>query len=271
MILISAFARRSNLGTGLLQVNGDTVEIIDDKPTTGLYWSPSRKLSRVLWSYFGPTTVEIDGQLILLDGVGNVHDISWDGPNLVIVDPDHDRVVWFDLNGTELHSWSPQGSLGEGDSCHLASLAWHEEVLYVTTFGIYNEPRGWAGKAAIDKRGALLEVGTGREVISGLATPHTPRRWRDGWLLCESVLGDLVYIPDELSRNRNTIQLGGWCRGVLVDGDTAYVAVSAPRGPGRPPAVIPARLVHVDLVSGIVLSEVELPVGEAYDVVPWLE
>ena len=71
-----------------------------------------------------------------------------------------------------------------------------------------------------DPFGGVLYTGS-RAIAEGLCMPHSPRWWRRNILYCEAGTGRL--------RGAVTVELPGFTRGLLIDGDTAYVGLSCLR------------------------------------------
>ena len=199
---------------------------------------------------------------------GQLHSLIQDGDQVVAVDTTGNRLLWLNQE-TGVIERDKQFSTVP-DSWHLNSLAWDDDRLVVSCLGRTATKMGWWGKGP-DKIGEVLDVETGLTVLNGLAAPHNPTRFNDGWLICESFLGELVYYPDEWVGDEPTrLVLGGWPRGLLLDGNTAWVGVSdSYRVPSSPPphSKSPGKLVAVDLNTWEITQQILMPCSGIYDIV----
>jgi uncharacterized protein (TIGR03032 family) len=135
---------------------------------------------------------------------------------------------------SETHSFAPVwkppfiSRLAAEDRCHLNGLAMRDGApAYVTLVAQSDLADGWR-----DRRrdgGALLDVGSGEAVATGLSMPHSPR-WRDGrvWLL-NSGLGEFGFINPNDGRFDVVAFCPGYARGLAFLDGFAIIGLSRPR------------------------------------------
>src|SRR5690606_38336223 len=114
------------------------------------------------------------------------------------------------------------------DGWHVNSLVAVEGSLHVCAFGRYDRHKAWKRGDESGARGFVHDLGAGRDVLTGLAHPHTPRRRGGRWYVCESSRGTLTEVgPDGAARRRAAI--GRFTRGLAFVGPYALVGGNAHR------------------------------------------
>ncbi len=251
-------------GGGLFEVTAGHVTQIDDIPCTGLGVGSDR-VWRVLRAPGEHTGL---AELITYDGLGvrrydrldeirDPHDLCLHRGQVHIVSS-WDNAVWrIGDDGSTTKVWQPTTV---PDAWHPNGLASDERDLYVTAFARTTRHRDWNGNGG----GMLHAVTAGKDVVTGLHQPHSPRRVPDGWWLCESGRGDLLSIGGH-AREHRRIEIGGYTRGLAISGPVAMVGVNASRH--AEDSAKRASVVTVDLERGTILDRVVLPCAEVYDIV----
>lgn len=153
------------------------------------------------------------------------HSAMWRDRRLVVVSTLTNSILWLAHDGSVVRRWRLPG---EGDSCHLNSLATRHGHLLVSAFGRFREHREWADPERWAGRGIVIDVASGREVLSGFSAPHNPVWLGDGWLICNSAEGTLLRL-DRRGAAQAEVHLSGWTRGLVVSPDRVHVGVSAHR------------------------------------------
>lgn len=231
------------IATGLLRGAGLFVREpagwrrLDHLPSTGLAVSPDRRqVARALWTSDDPQT---HGELIVSDATGvrryvridelqEAHGLVWDGDCVVAVSTLRNALLWIDPSGTVVRR-APFA--GEGDAWHLNCPSWADDRLVVTAFGQHERHRDWARPGAMAGGGIILDVETGAVLAGGLSAPHDPVRIPGGWLVCDSRTHRLLRL-DDAGTITAEVDLGGWTRGLVVEGDEVHVGVSVRRWDG---------------------------------------
>jgi uncharacterized protein (TIGR03032 family) len=126
--------------------------------------------------------------------------------------------------------WRPPflSKLAPEDRCHLNGLALVDDrPRYVTVVSPSDVVDGWR-----DRRrdgGCLLEVPSGRTIVSGLSMPHSPRVYRQRLWVLNSGTGFFGSVDVANGRFEPITFCSGYLRGLAFAGDYAVVGLSRPR------------------------------------------
>jgi len=247
---------------GLFVLDGDRLQRLDELNTMGFAVDAAGdRLARVVCGFM-PNVAElllydrsITGYL-RLPGLIAPHGLVWDGDELVVVSSGSNEVVRFSPVGERLSSWNP--CTASGDAWHLNCLAFAGDGLYVSASGTSDHDLGWETNVA---GGVLVRVGDAAPVISGLRRPHHPH-WIDGsWLVCESAAGAVTRFAPNGTRLQ-TVDLGGWTRGLAADATDIYVGISCDRERPGPPR---AEVVRLDRTTLVERDRAPVPAREIWD------
>lgn len=243
---------------GLFYLDGHRAIKLDSLDTTGLGQSGKRMLrglqpDRV---HVMDGAVDDHGSDGLL--VPDVHDVMLDGGVQYLVGTLGNEVLELDRNGDELRRFTFPG---EPDSWHLNCLVRFGGRVLFSAFGDYREHRAY--KLEPIGSGFVQDLHTGERLIDGLSQPHSLVKVGKRLLLANSYEGEL-HEYDEAFRLVRKRELGGYARGILVDGDTIYVGLSCSRN--RDEGVKHATLLALDAGSWEESGRLSLPTSEIYDV-----
>ena len=264
-LVVSGFGETG--GGGLLHVDSaGAIERLDPVASTGLWVGDGRlaRLCRVPAESTGiaELTVFDEGGVagyLRLDQVPDPHDLWWDGHCWVITSSDRNAITWVDPAGRTLREWRPTAL---PDAWHVNCLFHHDGHLHVAAFGRFDASRAWSPEEAAQGAGFVHDLDAEVDVLTGLTHPHTPRVIDGEWVVCDSLLGDLVSFEPGGSESQR-LHLGGYTRGVVVDGDRLIVGVSGRRGTDQEHA----ELVVLDRASWEERGRIALPCLEVYDLV----
>lgn len=261
-LLVSGFGRS---GGGLYDLTNGAPVALDDIPTSGVGVGDDR-LWRVLRA---PAEQTAACELLCydergvrayqrLDAIRDPHDVCWhDGA--VHITSSWDSTVWrFERDGTLQAAWWG-GPVP--DSWHINSLVVADGRLHVCAFGRFDRHKAWkspGGKAS----GFLVDTTTGRDVLSGLAHPHSPQRVDDRWYICESTRGALTECDLDGGILRR-VPIGRFTRGLAVAGTWAFVGGNSHRDRDHDHA----EVVVVDRTTFQIADRIALPCSEIYDIV----
>ncbi len=273
-VIASAQGSDSQSG-GVFAVSEDGCELLDSLPTTGMAISPdATRLARLTWLDGNNDLSELvvsDASGLLtyrrLDDVREPHSLMWLGRELYAVSTGSNCILVLDDAGRTQRVLMPAGPPDLGDRCHLNSLTVVDDRMFVSAFGIFEADRGWASPGSLDGAGVVLDCATGGTVLSGFSAPHDPTWVGDGWLICNSLTGE-VWRLDIDGRRTASIQLGGWTRGVLIDGAIAYVGISAHR---LAEPRVRAQIAVLNLSTLNELGRMELPSSDVFALLPYHE
>jgi Domain of unknown function (DUF4915) len=240
---------------GLFLVEGSHVERLDRVPSAGLAAAGSSVVARAIHE---PAETSTTGRILrhrgsdlCVEDLRNTHELAWNGDLLACVSTLENAVLWIDSRGRVVRRWQAPG---QGDCWHLSGIAAAGDRVLVSAFGRFGGHRDWA-EAERDGAGFVLELPSGRPVVRGLSSPHSPRLVAGRLAVCDSGRGDLVV-------GSRRVSLGGWTRGVAVAETELAVGVSVPRGgPGQ------AHLAVLRRDDLRVVRRVSLPGREIFDVI----
>jgi hypothetical protein len=224
-VLIASAFGDAVTGGGLFALDASRVERIDRIGSMGLAFD-GRRLARALRCL--PLEARL-GEIVIydargvqryarLDAAAAVHDIVWDGDDLVVVSPWHNAVQWFSPSGDVVREVRYPGP---ADAWHVNCVARRDGVWYATMFGDFGSARGWAAGAR-DRSGRIVNLTSGETVVDGLTTPHSLRWVDDMWLVCNSERNELLAI-DAGGRIVQRVACEHWTRGFAHDDDFFYV------------------------------------------------
>lgn len=220
----------------------------------------------------GHTTGDLDVHDVAVDGTGRVVFVATLFGCLATLSERY--------NFTPL--WRPPflSKLAAEDRCHLNGLALEDgRPRCVTAVSPSDVVDGWRDRR--QDGGVVLELPSGRVLVSGLSMPHSPRFYRGRVWLLNSGLGTFGSIDPTSGTFVPLTFCPGYLRGLAFRGDYAVVGLSRPRedktfgglalGPELAQRGAEARcgLQIIDLRSGDVVHWLRLEgmVTELYDVV----
>ncbi len=219
-------------GGGVYVLEHGEFSTIDRVSTTGLAVSADgTRLARLAWT---DDRLDTPSELMVYDRVGLLayfrvddlhepHSAQWDGDVLVVVSTRTNTILWLDRAGRVIRRWEAPG---EGDCWHLNSLSKRHGRLLVSAFGRFSDHRGWSDPAAREGHGIVIDVRSGRDVLTGLSAPHNPLWLDGGWFVCNSGDGELLRLNarGDITGRR---AFHGWTRGLAYDESFLYLGVSA--------------------------------------------
>jgi hypothetical protein len=273
-LLVSGFGR---WGGGAYDLTSGVPEALDDLATSGLALGGGR-LWRLLRAPGEQTStcelLSYDERGVRsyerIDAVRDPHDVCWHDGALHLTSS-WDDTVWR-LAGPGTAAAAGTGGSGPiavwrggarvADGWHVNSLTVAGGSLHACAFGRFDRHKGWKDAAARDT-GFVVDLRTGRDVLTGLCQPHTPRRVGDRWFVCESLIGTLTECAADGSILRRA-SIERFTRGLaVVGGRWALVGGNGHRQvPGDR-----AEVVVVDLMTMRVVERIPLPCMEVYDIV----
>ncbi len=210
-------------------------------------------------------------------GTVDIHDIEWgkDG-ELWGVNTSFSCLCTIDDNYSFEPKWQPSfiSELVHEDRCHLNGLVLKNGVpKYVTALGKSNTRSGWRDN--IVEGGILIDVESNEIICDGLAMPHSPCLHNGKLYMVLSASGEFVEIDLKTKKKIVIKDLGGFCRGLSIEGDYAFIGMSKLRKNSSTFAKLSfaekanfsgVKVVHIPTKS--IVGEVEFltSVEEIYDV-----
>ena len=281
-LVVSAFGRGGG-GLGVVEIEG--VDVLDRISTKGIDCDGSI-FARVIDLIGGVRSGPLWGEIALYDsnglvrherhdGIGDLHDVVIDGDSLVVVSTASEQVIRVNYDQIR-PSLDVMFETGSGsDLGHLNCLSRGDSPLAVSAFQ-FGSLHSWRSKENSDSsdQGVVIEIESGRSIVSGLCKPHSPRRWRNNWVIADA--GNSCITIVEENGDRHSIDCGGFTRALHLHGDFAFVGVAPLRVSANEklsssqqfrnnelPGM--SRVLLVDLLNHEVIDEIELPFVEVYD------
>lgn len=210
------------------------------------------------------------------------HELAWGTtstgePELWVVNTAFSCLAGLDARYSFVPRWWPPfiTQLQPQDRCHLNGLALRDGApAYVSVFAQSDVAGGWRS-APVDA-GAVLDVGSGEAVTTGLAMPHSPR-WHGGELfVLNSGVGRLERVDRETGQREAVAVVPGYARGLALHRGLAFVGLSRIRETrtfGRAPlaehhAALKCGVGVIELATGRTVATLQFANGveEIFDV-----
>lgn len=266
-LILASSTGNDDIGGGLFSFDGSRVECIDGLSSTGLYFA-GQHLLRLLRSV---EAVDPVGELLVydrrgvvryyrIDGLGDGHDVLWDGSNYVVVSSHTNTIIWLAPSGEVVRVWRAAEA---EDAWHLNCLVMRGGDLHVCAFGRFMRSREW-NEDRLRPSGFVCNFSTGEDILTGLAQPHTPRFLDDAWLVCNSAQSELLEL-EATGAMRRRLQLRGFTRGIAITDDYLFIGESASRKAPQAEQLATIAVVHRETWQ--VCKRIALPVREVYDIV----
>lgn len=243
---------------GMFYLDGQQAIKLDGLDTTGICQVEGRVLRGLQ-----PDRVYIidgvaPGHVLNEIFVPDVHDVLLCGEVHYVVATQGNEIIKLDHSGKELQRFIFPG---EPDSWHVNCLVQFGKRTLFSAFGDCREHRAY--KVEPVGSGFVQDLHTGERLIIGLSQPHSMVEAGANLLLANSYEGEIHEYNGafKLLRKKN---VGGYTRGILIDGDTIYVGLSASRN--RDDGAMCATLLALDAFSWEELGRISLPVNEIYGI-----
>lgn len=123
--------------------------------------------------------------------------------------------------------WNPKfiTKLVSEDRCHLNGMVLENgNPRYVTALGTGDKPQSW--RQSIIDGGVVIDLKSDEIIVDGLAMPHSPTLVGGFLYLLLSATGQLVKIDLKTKKVDVVKELGGFCRGMDIIGDYAFIGMS---------------------------------------------
>ena len=159
-----------------------------------------------------------------------VHEVGWHNGELVFVATRFSCLARLDEDFSFVPVWQPPfiTKIAPEDRCHLNGIATEGGVIRcVSSVATSDKPNGWRDKKR--SGGVILDFPSGEIIASGLAMPHSPRRYRQQLWVLNSGTGELVLIDEKTGKSTVVAKLPGFLRGLTFVGDYAFVGLCKAR------------------------------------------
>lgn len=160
-------------------------------------------------------------------GQVDMHDIAFGSEGIFAVNTSFSCLCRVDSEYNFVPVWKPPfiSKLASEDRCHLNGMVMIDgKPKYATALGATNTPQGW--RDGIASGGLLIDVETNEVILEGLAMPHSPCVHNGELYMLLSASGEFVKVNPEAGTYKVLKQYDGFCRGLSIYGDYAFIGFS---------------------------------------------
>lgn len=171
-------------------------------------------------SLFVPRTTHYTGQV-------DLHDIKFGKDGIFALNTSFSCLCAIGKNYNFAPRWQPNfiTELESEDRCHLNGLVLKDGYpRYVTALGKTNTPQGW--RDHIVDGGIMIDIAKDEIIFDGLAMPHSPMYYNGELYGLLSATGDFVKFNLDTKKVEVIKNLEGFCRGLDIIGDYAFIGMS---------------------------------------------
>ncbi len=171
-------------------------------------------------SLFLPRTTFYTGQV-------DMHDIAIGNDGIWAVNTSFSCLCLVTGNYNFIPKWQPSfiTDLVSEDRCHLNGLVMvNGKPKYVTALGTSDTRQGW--RENIVEGGVLIDVETNEIILDKLPMPHSPLIHDGVFYMLLSASGEFVKVDLKAKKYEVLKKLEGFCRGMDIIGDYAFIAMS---------------------------------------------
>ncbi len=187
-------------------------------------------------------------------GKVNAHDMAFGRRGLYFINTRFNGLARVSETKRFIHCWLPPfiSTMVRQDRCHLNGLGMSAgQPTLATAFCETDEHNDWRKEDRFTS-GVLVDIPHREIVARGLCMPHSPRRYRGNWWLCNSGYGSLSRFDPTTGECREFCALPGFTRGLHFVGKYALVGLSKIR-PEHILDAPPVRARHENLIAGVAL------------------
>lgn len=209
-------------------------------------------------------------------GYVDMHDIAFGAEGIWAVNTSFSCICLINGQHNFIPKWKPpfiDELVGE-DRCHLNGLVLKDGYPhYVTALGTTNTAKGW--REEITTGGILMDVRNNEVILDGLAMPHSPTMYKGELYMLLSATGEFIKVNVEERTYTVIKQLKGFCRGLDIIGDYAFIGMSKLRQNSSTFAKLPfakdadqAGIKVLHIPTGALVEEIsyQLSVDEIYEI-----
>ncbi len=203
-------------------------------------------------------------------GKVNAHDVAFGRRGLYFANTRFNCLARVSDRKQFVQCWMPPfiSTMVAQDRCHLNGLGMQNgQPAMVTAFCETDEKNDWRKEDRFTS-GVLIDVARNEIVARDLNMPHSPRRHRGRWWLCNSGHGSLSQFDPASGECLEFCALPGFTRGLCFVGKYALVGLSKIR-PEHILDAPPVRARHGELKAGVAL--VNLTTGKQDGLLEFVE
>lgn len=157
----------------------------------------------------------------------DMHDIAFDKGSIWAINSSFSCLCQVNGHHNFIPKWHPKfiTELVSEDRCHLNGLVMENgHPRFVTALGKTNIHQGW--RDCITDGGVLIDLVTDENLFEHLAMPHSPILHDGELYVLLSATGQLVKLDVKKKEIAVIKELGGFCRGLDIIGEYAFVGMS---------------------------------------------
>ncbi|MBL4585714.1 MAG: TIGR03032 family protein [Flavobacteriales bacterium] len=207
-------------------------------------------------------------------GQVDMHDAAFGTDGIWAINTSFSCLCQVNGNHNFVPKWQPPfiTELVSEDRCHLNGLVMKDgKPKYVTALGTGNTPQSW--RETIVDGGILMDVETNEMILEGLAMPHSPMLYKDELYMLLSATGELIKVNIAEKSYEVVKKIEGFCRGMDVHNDYAFIATSKLRQNSSTFAKLPfaqhaskagIKVIHLPTMALVGEMNYETTVDEIY-------
>lgn len=160
-------------------------------------------------------------------GLVDMHDIKLGDDGIYAVNTSFSCICKVDGNHNFKPVWKPNfiDNLAPEDRCHINGLAMvNGKPKYTTALGTTNTYQGW--RKNIVEGGVLIDVETNDLILQNLPMPHSPTMYMGDLYILLSASGELIKVNVEEKSYSVIKKFDGFCRGMTIYKDYAFIGFS---------------------------------------------
>lgn len=204
-------------GDRMILATRDEVHYFENSKELAIHY-PNKK--NTYDSLFLPRTTFYTGRV-------DMHDVAMGTEGIWAINTSFSCLCQVTGNYNFIPRWQPPfiSQLVSEDRCHLNGLVMiNGKPKYVTALGTTDTHQGW--RESIVDGGVLIDVETNEIILDKLAMPHSPLMHNGTLYLLLSASGELIKVDVKAKKFEVIKKLDGFCRGLDIIGDYAFVAMS---------------------------------------------
>ena len=204
-------------GNRMVLATKDEVIVLENSPALASHYPNKPNTYDSLWV---PRITFYTGQV-------DMHDIKFAQNEIWSINTSFSCLCKINGAHNFIPVWQPYfiDKLASEDRCHLNGLVIKDDKpKYVTALGTTNTPQGWRDN--ITAGGVLMDVDSNSIILDGLAMPHSPTLYKGELYLLLSATGQLVKVDFENKKYEVIKELNGFCRGMDIIDDYAFIGMS---------------------------------------------
>lgn len=195
----------------------DEIIVFENSPALATHYPNKPNIYDNLWI---PRITFYSGQV-------DMHDIKFTSNEIYSINTSFSCLCKINGHHNFIPVWQPPfiDKLASEDRCHLNGLVIeNDKPKYITALGKTNTPQGW--RKDITGGGILMDVERNEIILEGLAMPHSPTMYKGELYLLLSATGELVKVDLKNKKYEVIKALDGFCRGMDIIGDYAFIGMS---------------------------------------------